>query len=78
MPSTLTPEDCVSFQARGKRWITKKSNLAKTRKSLVDAVQISEEDGATPKNAAATHQPAITNADAGANSPASLRTNYSH
>ena len=24
MPSTLTPEDCVSFQARGKRWITKK------------------------------------------------------
>ena len=69
MPSTLTPEDCVSFQARGKRWITKKSNLAKTRKSLVDAVQISEEDGATPKNAAATHQPAITNEDAGRKQP---------
>ena len=69
MPSTLTPEDCVSFQAGGKRWITKKSNLAKTRKALVDAVQLSENGGKTQKSAAATHQPAITNTDAGRKQP---------
>ena len=69
MPSSLTPEDCVSFQAGGKRWITKKSNLAKTRKALVDTVQLSEDGGKTQKNAATTHQPAITNIDTGRKQP---------
>ena len=73
MPSTLTPEDCVSFQAGGKRWITKKSNLAKTRKSLVDAVQRSEEVGSTPTCDAVTHQPAITNADTGRKQPGIIK-----
>ena len=72
-PSTLTPEDCVSFQAGGKRWITKKSNLAKTRKALLDAVQLSEDGGKTQKNAATTHQPAITNADAGRKQPGIIK-----
>ena len=69
MPSTLTPEDCVSFQAGGKRWITKRSNLAETRKALVDAVQLSEEGGQTTKNAATTHQHAIINTDTGRKQP---------
>ena len=73
MPSTLTPEDCVSFQARGKCWITKKSNLAKTRKSLVDTVQLSEDGGKTQKNAATTQQPVITNADAGRKQPGIIK-----
>ena len=72
-PSTLTPKDCVSFQAGGKRWITKKSNLAKTRKSLVDAVQLSEDGGKTQKNAETTHHPAITNADAGRKQPGIIK-----
>ena len=72
-PSSLTPEDCVSFQAGGKRWITKRSNLAKTRKSLVDAVQRSEEGGKAPKSAATTHQPAITNSDTGRKQPGIVR-----
>lgn len=69
MPSTLTPEDCISFQAIGKPWITKKSNLAKTRKSLVDAVQRSEQVGRAPTSDATTHQPAITSADTGRKQP---------
>ncbi len=48
MPSTLTPEDCINFKANGKRWITRKSNLAKVRKSLIDIVQRSEDGGSAP------------------------------
>ena len=73
MPSTLTPEDCVSFQAGGKRWITKKSNLAKTRKALVDTVQLSEDGGKIQKNAATTHQSAIANEDAGRKQPGIIK-----
>ena len=62
MPSTLTPEDCISFQAHGKRWITKKSNLVKTRKSLIDAVRVSEEGGSGPASDATTKQQAATTA----------------
>ena len=69
VPSTLTPEDCISFQASGKRWITKKSNLAKTRKALIDAVQLSEAGDKTPKSAATTHQSAITNSDTARKQP---------
>ena len=73
MPSSLTPENCVSFQAGGKRWITKRSNLAKTSKSLVDAVQRSEEVGSTPTCDAVTHQRATTNADTGRNQPGIIK-----
>ena len=73
MPSSLIPEDCVSFQAGGKRWITKRSNLAKTRKALVEAVQLSEEGGKTTKNAVTTHQPAITNTDTGRKQPGIIK-----
>ena len=73
MPSSLTPEDCVSFQAGGKHWITKKSNLARTRKALVDTVQLSEDGGKTQKNAATTQQPVITNAVAGRKQPGIIK-----
>ena len=68
-PSTLTPEDCVSFQAGGKRWISKRSNLAKTRKSLVDAVQRSEEVGSATTSHPTTEQLAITDAYTGRKQP---------
>ena len=73
MPSILTPEDCVSFQAVGKRWITKKSNLAKTRKALVDAVQLSEEVSGAPTSDTTTEQLTITNADTGRRQPGVIK-----
>ncbi|MEL0153960.1 MAG: SelB C-terminal domain-containing protein, partial [Halieaceae bacterium] len=73
IPSTLTPEDCISFQAIGKRWITKKSNLAKTRKSLVDAVQHSEGVGNAPTSDTTIHQPAIISADKGHKQPGIIK-----
>lgn len=73
MLSTLTPEDCVSFQAVGKRWITKKSNLAKTRKALVDAVQLSEEVSSAPTSDTTTEQLTITNADTGRKQPGVIK-----
>ena len=73
MPSTLTPEDCINFQANGKRWITRKSNLAKTRKSLIDTVQRSEDVGSTPTSDAITRQPAMSNADRGRKQPGVIK-----
>ena len=73
MPSILTPEDCVSFLAVGKRWITKKSNLAKTRKALVDAVQLSEEVSGAPTSDTTTEQLTITNADTGRRQPGVIK-----
>lgn len=48
--STLTPKGCIDFQASGKQWITRKSNLAETRKVLIDAVQQSEGKGNAQQN----------------------------
>ena len=56
--SSLTPEDCINFQAVGKRWITKKSNLGKTRKVLLEAAQLGVEVGRTPANDA-TIKPSV-------------------
>lgn len=61
MPSTLTPEDSISFQVSGKPWITKKSNLAKTKKALIDAVNRSEEVGKMPTKVTTTKLPSGTN-----------------
>ena len=69
MPSTLTPEDCISFQAQGKRWITKKSNLAKTRKSLVDAVRRGEEVDSATTSDSTINQSAISNTGTGHKKP---------
>ena len=56
--SSLTPEDCINFQAGGKRWITKKSNLGKTRKVLLEAAQLGMEVTKTPANEA-TIKPSV-------------------